>query len=438
MPAESRNTAPAFPAPTDDAEAQAGALARPGASDTGSVATDELAPVEPAGLTAVDRRRPVVPAAPAQPAAPARKRMVLIASVLAVILAAALAIVLALVGTGGARTPTFRSGELVLRPGSRWRRSDISVPGLALIAPVAISAGGTGVEAGSVAEPAALPGSPPATLTAAYGPPAQARLIALPLGQAKSYTWPRTPHGALSVLMIATERGESAIACTTVAAAASAATERACRAVRETARVTGAQVEYPGADPRVTSALSRALASRARAIAAAAGGARSAPLPSRAGALKTLATSDERAAQAVRGISAPPHDASSIAALGDELARQEALMRRMVAAALGDDRSLYDSFRERLTSTPVTAARAGLSAVGFTGLPLPALSLAAAPAPRRTRHRSAAHVAPAPSSTPQPVATAPVASPPSPTPTPAPTPPPRPREKVEVITSKEE
>jgi tRNA A-37 threonylcarbamoyl transferase component Bud32 len=436
LPTESRKAVPAFPEP---AEPPVEALP---ASDTEIVAADEIAAVRiAASFTAADRRRPPAPEPPAQDAPTARMPKTLIAGIAAGLIAAALIIVLATAGSSGGHTSTFRSGDLVLSTGPGWKRSGVSVTGLPFAKPVAISATGTGVDAGALSKTAKIPGSLPPTLAAEYGNPAQASVITLLLGQAKSYTWPSTPHGALSLLMVATQRGEIAIACTTLAAAQFSSMQKACDAIRAAARIVGAQVEYPGPDPRVASELSRALADRAKAVAAASADMRGARLSSRAVALKTLAAKDEEAAHAVAGISAPSRDVASIAALAKGLGQEVALTRELSAAALQNSTALYELGRGRLMVARISAAGAGLAAAGFMGLSLPTIDIPRAPSRphRRAAASAVAATSPAPVIAPQSsqsVDAAPTVSQPAYTAPPVPTP--APKEKEEVVISKPE
>jgi serine/threonine protein kinase len=436
LPTESRKAVPAFPEPVQSP------VEEPPSSKTEIVAADEFAAVRAAAsFTAADRRRPAaVPTE--QGARTAKVSKTLIAGIAAALLAAVLIIVLTTAGSSGAHASTFRSGNLVLSTGSGWKRSGVSVTGLSLAEPVAISAMGTGVDAGALAQAAKVAGSLPPTLTARYGHPAQVSVITLPLGQAKSYTWSSTSLGALSLLIIATERGEIAIACTTPAVPQLSSMQKACGAIRSEAKIIDTQVEYPGPDPRVASALSRALTSRAMAVAAASAGSGGAHLSSRAGALKALAARDEEAAHAVAGISAPPRDVAVIAVLAKGLGQEAALARELSAAALQNSTALYDSLRNRLVAAHISAAAADLVDAGFTGLALPPIEIPRAPS--RPHRRAAAPAAATSSTNSEPaVASQPsqpaYTTPPAPTPAPATSKPtPAPRKAPEVVISKPE
>ena len=153
---------------------------------------------------------------------------------------------------------------------------------------------------------------------------------------------------------------------------------------RHHAPATGARAVSADTSSSTASQLSTLLASRARAVSGEAGRLGATRLTTRAVALRTLASEDERVASALSRISAPGRDAAAIATLTRSLTNEGALTRRLAAAAQRGDRGLYDQLRGRLLAAHTSKATAGLAAVGLTGLPLPEISTPRAPAsPRR-------------------------------------------------------
>jgi serine/threonine protein kinase len=154
-----------------------------------------------------------------------------------------------------------------------------------------------------------------------------------------------------------------------------------------------AHVGDQGPAAHVESELSRALASRARAVTTSSTRIHRAPLSARAGGLKSVAIADEEAARSLNTITAPPHDATALAALVHGLTQEAARLRSASAAARQKRASLYDSLRERLTTAPISAFAANLAAVGYKGLPLPPIDIPRAPIPPGHHHHRYRHTA---------------------------------------------
>ncbi len=351
---------------------------------------------------------------------------------------AATGIVIAILAAGSphASASTLRSHNLALRVTAGWRPQGPSIAGLQLSGkPIAVADGDTTIDAGTLSRTAKIPASLPPSLVEEYGKPAQAGIAALPLGTVKSYTWPSTPRGVLSLLIVVTDRGEIAIACRGRATARLTAMQSVCAAVRTQATIIGAGVEYPGPDPHLAAQLALTLAIRTRALHTASALLHSERLPSRAAGLRDMAAADKQVASALGASSAPPYDAAPLASLRRGLELEAGLTQQLSATARGESVHLYESLRARLMAHPAGAAADALMAVGFTKLALPPIEIPRAPA------RSHSHVfadsqagQSTPSASPsqpiyaRPVYTAPVASRPAPAPHP----------RSETITSKPE
>ena len=442
LPIDMRKSVPAFPAQ------ESAAPQTPSPDPTSSNGTEILAPRDLAEIrassefTAADRRRPPTPAPTAPNPRKTRPRGLIWGGVAALVAALVIVAVVATGGSSNAHASTVQAGHLVLSANSGWHRATVSISGLSVEDPVGLLSGNVSVAAGQISTPNGVPASVPSGLATAYGSPSHSAVVSLPLGQVRSYNWPLRSHGALAMVIVATEHGESAIACATGTATAVAAMEAACATLAGAAKITGDKVEYPGADPKVAEALSAALGARAGAVTAAAPSAHSARLASRGPALTTLAATEAAAARRVAGIAAPPSAAAAVGRLGKALAGEASLTASLAHAALRSDAALYDSLRGQLLSASLARNGSELASIGFSGLPLPSPPLPRAPATLHHRHVATTPrtTSPAPVVAVTPPATAsptPVETRPEPSPPPASTPS-RPKEKEEVIISKPE
>ncbi|HEY7960887.1 MAG TPA: serine/threonine-protein kinase [Solirubrobacteraceae bacterium] len=403
--------------------------------------TERVVPVPPAATRPsteppkTDRTRESTPPKPDAPAAPRRWTLGLGLGAAAV-LAAALVLLLA-AGSGRSRAATLRSGNLVLTVDSHWRGVNPVQPWLALKSPVATAAGGVQVYAGIIDAPgpvaAEIPRTP-RTLQARYGAPEPvSQVIALPLGRARRYLWPK-PAGQppLALVILTTGAGEVAIACSTSSGVAFKLVLAACMQVTERARILGTPVEYPGPDPDVASRLSSALrpleAIQPTTLSALA----ASRLTARAEAIKKLALARTTAANAVGAIATSPRYAAAIAQFSAALRSEAAVAESIAAAARQGRRGTYASLASRFPSARARVERSSqqLTRVGFA---LPSIArVYIAALPHVAGAKRAAPVTE--TSTPPPPPTTTQSAPaPAPKPRPVVTPRPKPKSHIETI-----
>ncbi len=400
LPSRMRQSVPAFPGEATDASSSpleangAGSVVAPGtaapASHTELVPGDELASLrDAAAFTAVDQRRPPAPEPEPEVAVPTR-RWAVIAGIGSAVVVAALAVLLLAGGSGAAHASAFRSGDLLLSGGKEWHRDPSSLAGLALAGPIAISAPGIQIYAGAVENPGTVAGAVPASLISAYGSPSNGSVITLPLGLAKRYSWPTGRlTTSLELVVVATDAGEIAIACRAPAAGATRMLS-ACATISAKAKIVDTHVDYPGPDPQVATQLSKALAPRLKIGTSAPAGLLAADLSSRAAALMQVSGVDQGAASALTRMAPAPRYRAAIASLAQALTREGAAARQIATAANRGTRSLYESLRGRFVgvSTRVSAAAAGIAALGFAHLSIASLQIPRLPA-QPHRHVSA-------------------------------------------------
>jgi serine/threonine protein kinase len=388
LPSRMRKRVPAFPDPTrgDVPSAPMDVLLAHAEGDVVELPSA-------AAFTSADRKRPPAP----KPESPPRpRRWPLLAGAGAAALAAGVAIALLAGGSGKASAASFRSGRLLLSSMSGWHRSQPTIEGLRLTAPIAIATPGARVLAGEFAAPAKIAGALPASVLAAYGSPTQKAVITLPLGPAKRYSWTGSSRRPpMWVLVVATEAGEIAIACGSATVSAAQSIPSGCAGVADKARIVGAQVEYPGPDPRVAGQLTRTLAPRARLVAAPPADLRARRLPSRASALEQAVAVDTTAAASLKRMNVANRYGVPVATLADALAREGGVLGELAAAARAGNRSQYVSLRGRLDNAgvSVTAAAHGVTTLGFAFGHLKPINVPPPPA-RRSRH-AAQPIAPA-------------------------------------------
>jgi serine/threonine protein kinase len=424
LPVQMRKAIPAFPATVGDRVAPR-SDAQPHSGETELVARDELARLrDAASATFEDRRR--APVQPSPTPVKSSRRWPLYATAGAILVAAAIAVAL-LTGSSmdGKRTPVLRSGSLTLRAPRSWRPNSTSLGDLSLRAPIRLSSADVQLNAGAMTDHGLVAAVPPAALIASQGKPSQVHLAHLPLGLAKSYLWRAGASGATSVYVIATDSGEFAIACKGDATATVARVSTACAGLAANARVVGASVEFPGADPALAGELSARLAPRARL--GDSGELNSSRLASRARQLSLISAADAQAASRLERADSSVRYRSAIGSLTAALRQESADARELASVSARNERPLYESRRARMHSAGVAvgAAVGKLREHGFalahTGAiaigPLPprkrsaaghsAASASNATAPSVTSHAPAPSQVPTPTPTPHYTAPAP-------------------------------
>jgi predicted Ser/Thr protein kinase len=379
LPIAKRTSVPAFP-PTDDCASPERTAGQTAADRDGG--SNPAAPAEvhaPSDLTEADRRRPALPE---PPAAPRDRRRLLGAIVAGLVVAAVAVAIVAIAGSSGSSARTIDAGNLILKANSAWKSTDTSVRGLHLGDHVGLRSGDIAVAAGQVSAPSTIPAAVSPALVTTWGSPSRSVVVSLPLGLARRYSWQKNPLGALVAFVVATEHGESTIACTSPPARI-AAMESACSELADSARIVGTRVQYPGADPKVAGALDAALAARTRAIKSASHGAAAHALTARAPALATLSAREREVARTIAAIPAPFNAAGAIGELSKAIAGEASLIASLAHAGLRSNRALYDSLLRQLSAaSPGRYSRelanigypvASLRAPGFPQAPVPAV-----------------------------------------------------------------
>jgi serine/threonine protein kinase len=412
LPSHMRKRVPAFP----DQIAEGSSSETPAGGSHASTGNGLPEAMNAASFTAADRKRP--PAHEREEPKSGR-RWPLVASISLAVLAIGAAIAVLASGSSQAQGSSFNSGHLLLSSVRGWHRSPSTITGLALIAPITIAAPGARVVAGQIADPDRIAGALPASVFSAFGKPTQETVIALPLGPAKRYSWTGSSRPPMSVVIVATEAGEIAIACSGSMATTAQSNLSGCSSVDVKARIIGTQVDYPGPDPRVATALAQILASRSRFVAATPAALHSGRLPSRATALEQAVAIDNTAAKSLQRMGVAARYRAPIARLANALAREAGTLRRLAAGARAGSRSLYASVRDRLATMGdhVSAAAQEVSRFGFTLGHIGALDVPSPPSPPASRVQPAT-AAPAPfvtqaagSDTPNGVSAAPTSTP---------------------------
>ena len=421
LPSSMRAAVPAFPAPQPKPPKRADSTQIVDAG-TSPIAIPDVSP------TTADRRRPAVEAAP-PPVAPRVvpwRTLGLVAG--AVGLLAVLLVVLLAGGSGGSSANaslTVRSAALSLKTPAGWHESSAAAP-LKLASLAGVAKGGVSAQIGRIVDPPPEAAGHPASLFASRGAASRESLANLATGQARLYTWPADGAApAIALWSIATSSGEMAFVCE---APSSSALIGACAPLAAGLSVTGAQVEYPGADPQVAASIARASKLRDAALTAAASLQAHTTLSSRAGALSAVATADTRAAQDLSVAGRARRYASHLNSLAAAFRGEAAVASALARAARKNDRVGYAAARGHLAAagTAIAARLSPLRALGFRGLSARAMSAPGLPPrkkprARRTKTPSTSPVTskPAPSVTPSP---APVSPTPVVTPSPRPTP----------------
>jgi len=347
LPRNARESVPAFPPGPREASAK-----DPGKTRALVDAT-RIAPSASASQLAADGGEGFGPTPPPPPGAAgtdaARGRRVrwrAIAAVVAGVVIVAMVAVLLAGGTGGSNEPRPPgSARLALSP-KGWSYGAERLKGLGVESPMLLSRDGIMVNSGLLQYPGVIRGTPPAALIARYGRPVEARLVHLTLGPARNYTWTDERSGPFSLYVIATSSGELALACGSPQLPTLTPVVRACTKLANGARVLGAKVEYPGADPALAKQLAAVLA--ARGGDSVARGLSSAKLSARAQPLETLAAADALSATVLQRSGAPARYAQLIDTLVRELTREGNALARLAQTARSGSRSSYEAQRRTL------------------------------------------------------------------------------------------
>jgi hypothetical protein len=310
---------------------------------------------------------------------PRRRSLTAIGLGVLLVLGAAVWLALGSGSGGGPLAATLRSGPLAIQSGAGWRSSDFRLEGLDLSSAVAANVDGTQVVAGTIASPVPAPADIPTSLRRAYGTPSSTGIVRPSLGAAKQYTWSGQRVAPLRVIVIATSKGEVAVACSAASLGEAGRMSAACGQVIERVRIEGASVEYPGADPTVVDALNSALSARAQASTADFGSSETA-LQSRAASLAGLARAIRRADSHLPAGNYGRY-ARDLSALSVALTSEASRVERISRDAAAGNRGAYGKDRSSLAQVTahVRAAADAFSRFGITPPAVPTVRLPGVP-----------------------------------------------------------
>lgn len=167
---------------------------------------------------------------------------------------------------------------------------------------------------------------------------------------------------ALRIYVIATERGDYAVACRLPG---SASATRACDRLAAGVSFAGVSSQETGADPAVAKALAAALAP---VVASRKGrGLRAKGVQARAARARDMAAANLKGAQAVARIDAPPAERAELRQLARALRTEAPVLRRLAGAATRRERTRYNTARERVVvlERSIRAALDDLQTLGY-------------------------------------------------------------------------
>jgi hypothetical protein len=252
--------------------------------------------------------------------------------------------------------PRGAAGSLVkIAYGSPWRaqpETATPIPGLDIERPAALAtAGGPGqtsvVRAGRLLKPspvaAGLPGGVARTF-AAGTPPAKTVRVGQIVG--RRYDGALTDARNLSVLVVATDRGDVAVACERPASGSSP--QRLCDGILGSLQLAGARALAPGPDAQLAQGLDAALGPLAGARSQAALGDTS--LEGRSESLRLLASASESAAARIRELRPRPADRPAVRRAGAALAAEARALGALADATFDRLRAAYDTARTEVRS----------------------------------------------------------------------------------------
>jgi serine/threonine protein kinase len=276
---------------------------------------------------------------------------------------------------------TLHSGPAAIQRSASWRQSDFRLEGLEMNSPVAATVGGTQIVFGTIAHPVPAAGGIPTSLQGAYGKPSSSGILQLPLGIAKQYTWSGRRLAPLRVVVIATSKGEVAIACSAASLAEASQMSVACGQVLERTRIEGAAVEYPGPDPSIQRQLTSEIEGRDVVLTSISSGLASSSLTTRAEALSELARTDSRLVRELPAIAGDTRYRTALSAIAAALKREATAATEAAKAARGNKRSAYETARSANDKSKLGTAPHGL---GLEIPPLHGLVIPAFPATTET------------------------------------------------------
>jgi hypothetical protein len=312
----------------------------------------------------------------------ASSRWILVAALLMASVIAG-AVLLGLPSGGASATSTLRTGPLSLTFASPWHQvasADAGIfPGLKLEHPISLAANAITLEAGSLHDYAAIPGDPPAGLTAQIGRPSEAETVSLGRVPAARDLWMASsdlPSRAL--FLISTDTDDLALACQF----ASPTTLSDCAKIAASVQVTGIHVLKPGRQSQIATGITSALLPELAARHASAGLASSRSATRSATAWR-LAAVDATAAASLAHMAAPARLKATIGALSLALQREADALSKLAQASNRRVSGLYNNARRdfQRAGDRVSRALAVVRAAGYVAslasLPMPAQSLVA-------------------------------------------------------------
>jgi hypothetical protein len=252
--------------------------------------------------------------------------------------------------------PRVAAGSLVkIAYGSPWRaqpETATPIPGLDIERPAALAtAGGPGqtsvVRAGRLLEPSPVAAGLPAGVArtfAAGTPPAKTVRVGRIVG--RRYDGVLTDSRNLSVLVVATDRGDVAVACERPASGSPP--QRLCDGILGSLQLAGARALPPGPDAQLAQGLDAALGPLAGARSQAALGDTS--LEGRSESLRLLASASESAAARIRELRTRPADRPAIRRAGAALAAEARALGALADATFDRLRAAYDTARSEVRS----------------------------------------------------------------------------------------
>jgi hypothetical protein len=254
---------------------------------------------------------------------------------------------------GGSRVS---AGSLVkIAYGSPWRAQSETaapIPGLDIERPAALSTAGAAghtavVRAGRLLKPSPVAGGLPGGVgrTFASGaPPGETVRVGRIVG--RRYDGTLTDSRNLSVLVVATDRGDVAVACERPASGSPP--QRLCDGILGSLQLAGARALAPGPDAELAQGLDAALGPLAGARSQAALGDTS--LQGRSESLRLLAAASDSAAARIRELKPRPADRPAVRRAGAALAAEARALGTLADATFDRARAAYGTARGEVRS----------------------------------------------------------------------------------------
>jgi hypothetical protein len=255
--------------------------------------------------------------------------------------------------------------------GSPWKAQPETappIPGLDIERPAALSTAGAAgqtavVRAGRLLAPNPVAGGLPSGVArsfAAGAPPAKTVRVGRIVG--RRYDGALTDSRNLSVLVVATDRGDVAVACERPASGSPP--QRVCDGILGSLRLTGARALPPGPDAQLAQGLDAALGPLAGARSQAA--LADASLQGRAESMRLLATASDSAAGKIGELQPRPPDRPAVRRAAAALAAEARALMALADATFIRDRASYDAARGEVRSAQLRL-RAALRELGRRG-----------------------------------------------------------------------